>query len=187
MPVRVTMTASATEPQLVKCLFCRREFVSELTVTRSASRETAWGISEGAAAGEAAESARAQVFAALADLNLCDTVPCPGCAQYQPYMARQMSASRYRGIGCAVGWPLVALGALFAILGAVGLIVGEKNQNRSALILASGLGATLAGALLLWLLHRSAGNYDPNDEPEGPRRREAEERTHSVDEYDRKQ
>src|SRR4051794_26888946 len=87
--------ATGTRAVPVECALCGRKFSYLLKRTAFASCSQLVSITDHEKKGT---DARAQAWLQQRLAREFDPVPCPGCGDYQPEMAKQLKAGRWRGL-----------------------------------------------------------------------------------------
>ena len=188
MIIRTTYSASISValPHFVRCANCSCQYVYERTYTGIGQSETFYDIGGESRQREAGELARDALDTQLNDPELFDTVPCPQCLHYQPYMRARVCRERYAGLlGCGV-WSVGFIGLLalgFAVIwyGAGGM--SEEFRWLRGIGLVALFVATLFLVVHWWLVKK----YEPNLAAPEERETLARERACSPSEYDQKQ
>jgi hypothetical protein len=193
MSVRYTAKVEAVIPQLVHCTYCDCKFIYEMTVTGYGFGDSGYKWTDAGTrkaekqARKASEkNARKHLKRQLNRRGLCDAVPCAECYRYQPYMEQLLQGKQYTGMGCLAA--IIFLMAVTFVFGGVKFLTESRAYSKMLGCFAMALVVGLVGFAVLRLMYWMQSRYDPNEEEElASRSARADERTMSLEEYNKEQ
>ena len=151
---------------------------------RSAFSETSLFVSDATAKATAAEAAQQRLGEKLDNPELCDTVPCPKCYCYQPYMYKKLAKAKYEYLG-SIGLVLIALGIVVTAIVIFLGVISPKDWFAVLCVAAGSVATIVIGIITNYWRHRLIAEYDPNKGKLAEREDKASEHAQSLKAFGR--